>query len=85
MKVNDLLETMSKPEDAAGLLAYLDAVLAADDLTDDDRGALCLGFNIGLTYALARYNEDGVGGIGDAGRTLLLRLMNEWEAYGVFG
>jgi hypothetical protein len=81
MTIDELIASHPVPATGDGLLDVAQAVIAADDVTADERGPFAVGFLMGLSYALAKHNE---GGITDAARTLL-RLQNEWAANEVFG
>lgn len=79
MKFDELLDSVSEPKTADDLLAGMNLILTADDLTENDKAGFATGFLMGLTYALAMNNETR---IPEAARTLL-RLQREWEASGL--
>jgi hypothetical protein len=79
VKFDDLMLRAKTPECADEILAGMDLVLAADDLTANDKAGFATGFLMGLTYGLGMSNEQR---IPDAARTLL-RLQSEWQANGV--
>ncbi len=79
MNLDDLMDRAKTPQCADEILAGADLVLAADDLSGNDKAGFATGFLMGLTYCLAMSNEKR---IPDAARTLL-RLQREWEANGV--
>lgn len=81
MNIDDLIASTGVPQTADEMLTVFQAVMEADDLSDDERAAFAMGFTVGCSYALAKYTE---GDIRPAAQTLL-RLQNEWDAHGVFG
>jgi len=79
---DDLIALAKEPEGpncGDEMLAGVQLILTADDLSENDKAGFATGFLMGLTYALTMSNE---GRIVDAARTLL-RLQNEWEAGGL--
>jgi len=79
VKFDELIEELEPSEKADDILAGMELILTADDVTSVEKAGFSTGFLMGLTYALAMSNE---GRVPDAARTLL-RLQREWEANGV--